>query len=328
MYRILIFIFIAHLQSSSLSAQYYELEAFQGEYNEIDDYNSLLLNIGGPTFFWSFRFDLNFEFPYFDSTYNFIYASDGGGLGFESRADYISPFTVEVTFDNDFDILDIESDIRYKLTEENGLKCLVLQYTKMRFIGDPSIEGFDSYLNYQKWFFEDGSIELRIGNMNLENSPGYSPGEGFFLIFEDGDLLIPITVDIGLANPEFENGSFILGKHDDFEVVEYDNESGRGIMDLPPEGWVFRFEPKPTTTSGLESKSEIILYPNPVNEELWLDADNEAVKSIEIIDMMGRTVLFQRLNENRIDLSNLSPGVYSIIVRFQDGKISRKIIKN
>ncbi len=317
------------IQAITLTAQDYEVVAFQGEYNEITEYNSLVLNIGGPFWVWSFRFDLDFEFPYFDSVYHSIIAEDGGYFGFEPGTDLMRLFGIPTEFDEDLDIFDIQSDIRYKLTEENGLRCLVLQYTNVQFIGDPSVEEHDSHLNYQVWFFEDGTIEIRFGNMNLDHSPGYSPGEGFFLIFNNGNLLIPIIVNIGITSPDYERSYFISGLHNDFEVTTYNDTLDRGIRDLPPEGWVIRFSPRPSSTTN-NFRNNLSIYPNPVKDILTIAIEEgieEGPESIEIVDAMGRTVLFENMVANQIDIGHLPPGMYVANIRYQDKIIPKQIIK-
>lgn len=325
MFKCLIVLIIL-CQTVFLKAQSYEVQAFQNEYTEINDYNSLILDIGGPRPNWRFRFDLDFEFPFFDSVYSSIYGRFNGFFGFETDWYPIILFNIPTMFDEDIDIFNIQSDIRYKLTVENDLKCLVLQYTKVRFFDDPSVEEHDSYLNYQVWFFEDGAIEMRFGSMNLEHSPGYSPGEGFFLIFTNQDLLIPINVDMGIASPDFQLSYFVSGNHNDFDVMNYDDVSKRGIRDLPPEGWVFRFSPK-ASSIGADYSRGFNIYPNPVKGDLFIEDFEESPQSVEIIDAMGRTVAFYQNFDKRIDVSDLARGIYIVRVKFYDRIVSKKIIK-
>lgn len=320
-----IIVLLFFFQAGFLQAQTYEVTAFQSEYSEIEDYNSLILNIGGPRP-WHFRFDLDFEFPYFDSVYSSIYGKFNGNYGFDPDWFPIILFNILTEFDEDIDLFNIQSDIRYKLTVENDLKCLVLQYTKVRFIDDPSVEEHDSHLNYQVWFFEDGAIEMRFGSMNLEHSPGYSPGVGYFLIFTNQDLLIPIIVDVGIASLDFEDSYFISGNHNDFDVLNYHDQSIRGLRDLPPEGWVIRFSPVPSSVETTFSRN-FTIYPNPAKGELYIGEIAESPKSIEIIDVMGRTAAFYQYFENRIDISDLPAGIYIVKVKFADRIESKKIIK-
>ena len=57
-------------------------------------------------------------------------------------------------------------------------------------ISDPSVEEFDSHIDMQYWFYEDGTIEIRFGHSNLDNSPVYVPGDGFYRITGIRDLFL------------------------------------------------------------------------------------------------------------------------------------------
>lgn len=309
-----------------LVAQAYQIKSFQGEYVEIEDYNSLIHETAGVWPIWTIKIDLDFEFPFFDTTYSHIYTSDDAAYGFEDKnSRNIELFTAAVELDRDFNIFDIKSDVRYKQTEVNGKKCLVLQYTKVRFKNDFTAEEFDSYLNYQNWFFEDGSMEVRIGPMNLDNSPGFAPGKGFFLIFNNGNLLIPVVVSVGVADNQYENGVFLYGRHDSFEVVDY-NAIEIGVKNLPPEGWVFRFEPKSSDSSG-NSVVGPTIYPNPVRSTLKIEFEDGQIDKIQIIDLLGRVVRSGFTFENSIDLSDLASGLYFVRMEFNGQEFIKKIIK-
>ncbi len=75
-------------------------------------------------------------------------------------------------------------------------------------------------------------------------------------------------------------------------------------------------------TINLDTTTQIIkivnininIYPNPVNDILFIDTENNRNFSIQIIDNLGRTVIEQKLNKNFVDVSNLSKGVYTLII--------------
>jgi hypothetical protein len=73
--------------------------------------------------------------------------------------------------------------------------------------------------------------------------------------------------------------------------------------------------------------STLSVYPNPVSSYLFFSSD-EQVKSIEIVDMSGKTVKkFTALNGNKIDLANLATGAYFAVFHLQKNTMVKKIIK-
>lgn len=73
--------------------------------------------------------------------------------------------------------------------------------------------------------------------------------------------------------------------------------------------------------------SPLIIYPNPVKEELNIDT-NEKVEVVYVFDMNGKNVITVK-HKNKINLSALQSGWYIVAVKLENGKkISNKILKN
>ncbi|WP_225035489.1 T9SS type A sorting domain-containing protein [Winogradskyella sp. SM1960] len=77
-------------------------------------------------------------------------------------------------------------------------------------------------------------------------------------------------------------------------------------------------------------KSKIKLYPNPVNDNLFVESKN-GIESIAFYDINGRllqnTVLIQNKFETELSLVKLNSGVYFVEIVSKKGKIVKKIIK-
>lgn len=68
-------------------------------------------------------------------------------------------------------------------------------------------------------------------------------------------------------------------------------------------------------------------YPNPAKNILNLKISNDAKPfSVEISDMSGSQILIDKTNLSQIDISHLKPGVYLGTVKFNNEKVSKKII--
>ena len=55
---------------------------------------------------------------------------------------------------------------------------------------------------------------------------------------------------------------------------------------------------------------------------------SEILKSARVSDLNGRIVLQQNLFDNRIDLSNMSKGMYIIEISTENGIETHKVIRN
>ena len=81
------------------------------------------------------------------------------------------------------------------------------------------------------------------------------------------------------------------------------------------------------STGKLKRESQIIVYPNPANDKLFISMpDNNPAKSIKVysFDMKEIGVV----NDKTIDVSTFSSGIYIIAIELSDKKIYKKFIVN
>ena len=71
----------------------------------------------------------------------------------------------------------------------------------------------------------------------------------------------------------------------------------------------------------------VSIYPNPAHQDVTIQADN--IVSIEVINIMGQTILHKAVNSNytRLDIRELADGVYFIRVNMHDSSVVRKLIR-
>jgi hypothetical protein len=73
----------------------------------------------------------------------------------------------------------------------------------------------------------------------------------------------------------------------------------------------------------------ISIYPNPSNDQIYLESD-QVIFSIKLIDNMGNWVKEYPsigFKEFSIDVSDLNSGVYTLIIETGNSKFSRRIIR-
>jgi len=78
-----------------------------------------------------------------------------------------------------------------------------------------------------------------------------------------------------------------------------------------------------------KEKTEILLYPNPVNNYLKIESKNETLKMVTIYDLRGSMVRSERISGISAEIStdNLPAGNYIIKVQTENRVITKRIIK-
>ncbi|MDG1841761.1 MAG: T9SS type A sorting domain-containing protein [Crocinitomicaceae bacterium] len=80
-----------------------------------------------------------------------------------------------------------------------------------------------------------------------------------------------------------------------------------------------------TASMNSNTSEKINIYPNPVSNFITIDSENATF--IQIIDLLGRTVISKNISNNKkLDLTSLSNGTYLYNIRTSNETISGKII--
>ena len=74
------------------------------------------------------------------------------------------------------------------------------------------------------------------------------------------------------------------------------------------------------------NKNEISLYPNPVNDILYIKGNNRKL-NVSIFNLLGQKVI-SKSQTTHIDLSSLNEGIYIAKLSIEEKIITKKIIKN
>ena len=79
-----------------------------------------------------------------------------------------------------------------------------------------------------------------------------------------------------------------------------------------------------------EQISSVQIYPNPVNDRIFIEAETE-IEEVVVYDIYGRhqvTETPSRQGNLSIDLSDLKSGIYFVKINTEKGNIVRRIIKD
>jgi Secretion system C-terminal sorting domain/SusE outer membrane protein len=75
----------------------------------------------------------------------------------------------------------------------------------------------------------------------------------------------------------------------------------------------------------------ISIFPNPAQNKVTIEVDNDRVKSLEIVNSIGESLISMEWNSERkktIDVSKLGSGIYFVKFQTLDGSYSQKLILN
>ncbi|WP_055442350.1 T9SS type A sorting domain-containing protein [Lacinutrix himadriensis] len=76
------------------------------------------------------------------------------------------------------------------------------------------------------------------------------------------------------------------------------------------------------------SLEAISVYPNPTKDFIHINmANTDSIEKVELFDITGKSVL-SFTNTTKINISNLSNGIYMLHIKTDKGSINKKVIKN
>jgi len=74
--------------------------------------------------------------------------------------------------------------------------------------------------------------------------------------------------------------------------------------------------------------SEVAIYPNPTNGLIKVSTkNNQLINNIQVFDLLGKTVKDVKVNNNSVDISSLSSGVYLLRLDSENVSIIKRIVK-
>lgn len=74
----------------------------------------------------------------------------------------------------------------------------------------------------------------------------------------------------------------------------------------------------------VDGENAVRIYPNPTDGIVTVEA--YGVSTIEVFDMTGVRVLF-REKSNKVDMTNLPAGTYTMLITLEKGTVIRKVVR-
>lgn len=73
--------------------------------------------------------------------------------------------------------------------------------------------------------------------------------------------------------------------------------------------------------------SSIVVFPNPVSEQLFITSEIGRIEGIELYNNQGQRLKFEHFAEGVVDLSHLAAGHYFVVVTSEYGSVVKKLLK-
>ncbi len=177
-----------------------------------------------------------------------------------------------------------------------------------------SLISFDAYK-------KGNTVDLLWATASEKNNSGFDVERS-----ADGNL----WTKLGTVNSKAENGSSNVKLEYDF--TDHNPLAGKNQYRLKQIDFDGAFEYSRVTTVNFTTANSILIYPNPAKEELIVDglAQNG---SIRIYNTLGQELNSKAVKSTekqvRLNVSNLSDGVYYLVVTSEDEKviIRQKFVK-
>ncbi len=150
----------------------------------------------------------------------------------------------------------------------------------------------------------------------------------------DGPRLIPSgfqeTGETCANHNGFEDWYFFQFTQENGELIFYVGENTNGeayfSFDLLP-GFTFNFENSPVLATNDIASQNVVIFPNPVAETLFIKTTGTPIQAVQVYDAFGKVVVDKVKFENDIDVATLQTGIYFIDIESSKGHTIKKFIK-
>lgn len=112
-------------------------------------------------------------------------------------------------------------------------------------------------------------------------------------------------------------------------TIDFDPSGGVDNLTITgdADGVIFKFSDLVVGLNYFTEQSAIKLHPNPVQNQLFIELESEEVLAINILDISGKVIKSMDRNESKVDVSDLTHGIYILKVYTENGTSTNRFIK-
>lgn len=115
--------------------------------------------------------------------------------------------------------------------------------------------------------------------------------------------------------------------------LRFHKMTGQAVMAIQPDfgsSFVYNFTVgSPLSLATIQQNNAVSLYPNPSQGTFSLEGKNLQEATITLINSLGQKVNYTktvRENEISIETDHLSPGIYTVLINYKEGMISKRLV--
>ncbi|MBI3133843.1 MAG: T9SS type A sorting domain-containing protein [Bacteroidetes bacterium] len=171
--------------------------------------------------------------------------------------------------------------------------------------------------NNQGHFINDGTIDLvnDFSNCNIQTLSALFVNNGTFCIAQDMTNCLDDTLT-GTGTYHTANSSSNFGVFGG--TFTFNTPTGSIGFNSGTIAPTVVFDNVPCGLTVAETENHFDIYPNPANTVLYVSESNLAY---QVVDLSGKLIATGSTNSSGIDLSGMTPGIYTIRLQNQDGTI-------
>ena len=189
--------------------------------------------------------------------------------------------------------------------------------------GTVSASGTTAYFRGNIVSNADATGTLILGNQTFNNILRLKITQNY-TIYLDSTLFVPVGTATNTSYMYFDAAhKFPLLSYADASIVVSlagINESTSGAQ---AQDFIF------LGTKEIKKNANLMLYPNPTKDKLFVQSIGEKAQSMDVFSMEGKKVGTYKINDNGVDVSSLEKGIYLLRITYKDGStIQSKFIKD
>lgn len=217
-----------------------------------------------------------------------------------------------------------KSPVRYTVTGAAGSKIFKLELFNAGFSDEMyTYNTLDDSLNLQLWLYEaTNAIEIHFGSSKISHMADY-----FFF----GGPMIGYAKNMDIDQGDFDVMYALKGSPaaPTIDSVEKGSFNFPSLNAYPPSGTVYTFTPKPATAIKNIMTDKITVYPTQCTDAIYIENDNVPDTYYQLLSLTGNVVKNGKVDNgrNKIDISNLTAGMYIVRLDNITGYEVKKVIK-
>ena len=274
----------------------------------------------------AYTIPIGFDFELGTFNFSTIYIVEwglGGALSSSSTENGVLPIIVPIGQDI-YSREDINgnsiSPISYKLEGALGNQILKIEWRNIGFFDD-STE--DDYMNIQLWLYEGSNIiEYHYGDNQINN-----PDESF-----EGETgpYVSLFTSYNMDTDQLEDNAYVMsGNPMNPTVLVYSqggDAEGPILVGSIPNGTVYRFVPEQLSVND-NTDIQFSIYPNPTSSYITISTSIIDF-NVTVYNAIGQRINILELQNNKLDVSQFTDGIYFIKIENDYGGVIKKFIKN